>query len=413
MTQKYVIIGFGVSGVYAADAIHHRDPEGSITIINGEPFPAYFRAALSFYLKGSITEDELFIKPSGWAKSIGARIISDGAKTLDTKTKEIHTESGLTIPYDKLLIATGAEPFVAPWPGADKEGVVTYRTLVCVNRQLDYIKKHEAKKAIVIGGGILGAEMADNYRALGLDVTMLVLDERLLKLLFDEEAAKIIESAMEKHGIKIMAKTEMAEVLGDERVEQIRLKNGETLPADLVGVAIGVRPKADFLDGTGVAFDRGVIVNNHLETSEEGVYSAGDVAVIRDGAKVSVCRTWLTAAKMGEVAGGNMAGGKEEFFEIFYNASHVYDKYYAVVGDFSVPEGGGVSHTMIDTPDGEYAKLIVDDGVVVGGQFIGNIKPAWQIYNALMKGHRISADGVSFSGGQLANGLPQLVYGMF
>ena len=413
MTQKYVIIGFGVTGACAADAIRRHDPEGAITIINGEPFPAYFRAALSFYLKGSITEDELFIKPSGWAESTGVRIISDSASTLDTKTKEIHTESGLTIPYDKLLIATGAEPFVAPWPGADKEGVVTYRTLVCVNRQLDYIKKHKAKNAIVIGGGILGAEMADNYRTLGLDVTMLVMEDRLLTLLFDEEASSIIESAMKKHGIKIMPQTEMAEVLGDERVEKISLKNGDTLPADLVGVAIGVRPKADFLDGSGVTFDRGVIVNNHLETSVEEVYSAGDVAVIRDGAKVSVCRTWLTAAKMGEVAGRNMAGGKEEFSEIFYNASHVYDKYYAVVGDFRAPQEGGVSHRMLDTPDGEYAKLIVDDGAVIGGQFIGNIKPAWQIYNALIEGSHVNADDVSFSGGQLANGLPQLAYGVF
>jgi len=413
-TKSYVIVGSGVAGVQAAAEIKKRDPDGRVTIFNGEPFPFYYRPALSYYFKKAISEDELAAKPLDWARNTGIRILNDRAAVVRTDEGEVAGASGVVEKYDRLLIATGAWPFKAPWIGADLAGVFTYRGVVCAKTKMDYIRKNRAKKAVVVGGGILGVEMVENLRNMGLDVTLLVREDRPVGLLFDEEGAGIIRRQMEADGVRVMTNTEMTEILGDSgRVEGVKLSTGETVEADMVVVAIGVRPETDFLEGSGVETDRGVVVDKFLRTNVEGVYAAGDVAVRRAGEALIPCRTWLTAAEMGRAAGANMAGAPTPFKEkIFFNASHAYRSMYAVVGHYNEPEGAAVRHVVLNSPPGTRAKVILDGGKVIGGIFIGHTAPAWGVYRAMENGAEIDANALSAKGvGALeAAGLPQFIF---
>ncbi len=404
MKKKYVIIGAGVAGVTAAETIRAKDPDGAITIINGEPFPFYFRAAMSFYIKGAITEDELYGKPAVWAQKNNIRTLNDRVKQVRVDNKEVCTQNGLTEPYDKLLVATGAWPFVAPWPGADLDGVVTYRSLTCARHMIDYIKKHAVKKAVVVGGGILGVELVEDLHNLGLETTLLARESRVLELLLDPEGSGIILDQMKSDGVRVLFKTELKEIIGkDGRVEGIVTSGGETIEAGLVGVAIGVRPHIDFLEGSGLVIDRGVIVDQRLNTSDPDVYSAGDVAVRKVNGSYIPCRTWLTAARQGRVAGANMVEGGEPFEEkVFFNASHAYKSIYSAVGKYDEPEGGDIRHIRLEAGKGRYSKLVMDGDRIIGGVFIGYVTPVWDVCRAIESGAKVDPERLAgLKGSQL------------
>jgi len=391
MKKRYVVIGSGVAGVTAAETIRARDPDGAITMINGDPFPFYFRAAMSFYIKGAITEDELYGKPAVWAQENKIRTLNDRVKQVRVDNKEVCTSNGVTEPYDKLLVATGAWPFVAPWPGADLDGVVTYRSLTCARHMLEYIKKRTVKKVVVAGGGILGVELVEDLHNLGLETTLLVRESRVLGLLFDPEGSRIILNQMEEDGVRVLLETELKEIIGkDGRVDGVVTTSGETIGAGLVGVAIGVKPHIDFLEGSGLEVDRGVIVDQKLNTSDPDVYSAGDVAVRKVNGSYIPCRTWLTAARQGRVAGANMVEGDEPFEEgVFFNASHAYKSIYSVVGRHSEPESGDIRHIRLEVGEGEYVKLVMDGDRIIGGVFIGYVRPVWDVCRAIDSGARV------------------------
>lgn len=395
--RKYLIIGSGVAGVCAAESIRKLDPGGQITIYNGESFPFYFRAALAFYIKGAISEAELYGKPSSWAKNLRIEILNEKVVRVNTGAKEVALKSGRVDKYDSLLIATGAWPFKAPWPGADLDGVVTYRSLNCARRSIELVKKGNVKQAVIVGGGILGVEFVEDFHNLGVQTRLLVRENRILKLLFDEEGGRLIQSQMEADGVQVAFGAEMAEITGSNgRVAGVVTKSGEKLEAGLVGIAIGVRPYTEFLEGSGIETGQGVIVDGKLKTNIDGVYAAGDVAVRKDGGEFVPCRTWLTAASQGKAAGANMAGAKTDFEEkVFFNASHAYKSIYAVVGAYNAPEGEGFEHIRIETKKECYNKIIVKDGKVAGGIFIGDIRLAWDVYRAIEREAQVDAKALS------------------
>ncbi len=408
--KRYVIIGSGVAGVTAAEELRRRDADAKITIFNNEPFPNYFRAALAFYIKDIVSEEELFGKPPEWAVDNHIHLVNDKVHVIKIGEKEIVTEKGYVEPYDALLIATGASAFKPPVNGASLDGVMTYRTLVCVNRTLDFIRKRRAKTAVLVGGGILGIEMAENLHSLGLDVTVLERGSRIVELLFDETGSSIVKSEMERDGVTVMTSVETDEITGENGiVTGVTLKSGETIPADLVIFAIGVRPVTTILENTLIKVDRGLVVDERMKTNVDGVYGAGDVTLRHENGEMKPCRTWLTAARQGITAAINMTGGDEKFTEIFFNASHVYKSFYAIVGKFNSAEGDGVSHLVLPCCEGGYSKLVFENKKLVGGQFIGAIRHAWQVYHALEQNLDIDPATLSIpEGEELIKGLPAL-----
>ena len=329
----HIIIGCGIAGITAAETLRQHDATAEITMIADEPF--YYRAALSFYLKGEIEEDEVYGKPENWHQDFSINMKNAVVTAVDTQKREVVLDDDEKMPYDKLLIATGASPFVVPWQGLDLDGVCTYRHLSCVQRFFRHIKAG-AKRAVVIGGGILGVELVDDFIQRGLEVTLLVQDDQVLDLLFDKIAAAIIEQQMRDDGVDIRFKAEADRFEGkDGKLTGVVLKSGEKLATNLVGIAIGIRTNIGFLAGSDIKVDRAVLVDEKMQTNVEDIYAAGDVCAIYDldAKRYRPTRTWLPCALQGETAALNMLGKETTYNEgVFFNASHAYRSFYAVLG---------------------------------------------------------------------------------
>ena len=385
---RYVIIGMGVAGAEAAEEIRRRDPDSQITILNGEGTPFYFRPALSWLLKGKIRESEILARPADWPQKRNLTVINEKAASVNAGSKTVTTESGQEIAYGKLLIAAGAQAVKPPWARVDLRGVFTYRTLGDALAIAGHIKHVGAKTAVVAGGGILGVELAEIFHHMGLAVTLAIRGERILSLLFDETAASIVARRMESVGVKIVTNANVKSIAGnDGRVSGVELESGERLAFDIVAVAVGSTPDAGFLQGTGLTQDGRLTVNDQLETAAQDVYSAGDVAVVDTQAGFTQCRTWLTAAEQGRMAGANMTGGGLAFggAKSFFNASTAFGRPYAAIGRFDATDGGAIQNRVISHSGGAYVKIVTENGKIIGGVCLGDMRAALPIRQAVLE----------------------------
>jgi len=385
---RYVITGMGVAGAEAAEEIRRRDPDGEITILNGEGTPFYFRPALSWLLKGEITAGEIYARPADWVLKRNLTVINEKAVSVNAGSKIVTTESGQQIAYDKLLIAAGAQAVKPPWPGIGLRGVFTYRTLGSALAIAGHVKHVCAKTAVVVGGGILGVELADIFHHMGLAVTLAIRGERILSLLFDETASSIVSRRMESVGVKIVTNANVKSIAGnDGRVSGVELESGETLAGDIVAVAVGSTPDAGFLQKSGLTQDGHLIVNDRLETMAQDVYSAGDIAVIDTQNGFVHCRTWLTAAEQGRMAGANMTGAGLPFggAKSFFNASTAFGRPYAAIGRFDATDGGAIQNRVISHSGGAYVKIVTENGKIIGGVCLGDMRAALPIRQAVLE----------------------------
>ncbi|MBI4829389.1 MAG: FAD-dependent oxidoreductase [Nitrospinae bacterium] len=222
-----------------------------------------------------------------------------------------------------------------------------------------------------------------------------------MSLLFDESGAELIADRMKAGGVNIHLAARVASINArDGHVESVALEDGETIAADVAGVAIGTRPAAAFLEGSGIELSNGVVVDTRLRTNVEGIFAAGDAAVIRSGAAMIPCRTWLTAAWQGDRAGRNMAGADETFSEpVFFNASHVYGFRYAVMGNFNPPPSPGIARARLYIPDG-HLSVVAENGILSGATLIGDLAPAWALRRAIEHGR--AADAAALDGQGIA-----------
>jgi NAD(P)H-nitrite reductase large subunit len=389
--MKHVIIGCGIAGITAAETLRRHDAASEIIMIADEPY--YYRAALSFLLRGKIDDEEIYGKPPGWHEASHMSIRNDTVTAIDTQKKRIALNAGDGISYDRLLIASGARPQVAPWPGADLDGVCTYRSLDCVKRFQRHVE-NGAQAAVVIGGGILGVELVDDFVDLGLDVTLLVRGTHLLDLLFDTAGASIIENQMKCDGVHIRFQAEVQNYEGHNgKLTGVVLTSGHTIVTDLVGIAIGIRANMEFLESSDIRIDRAVLVNQKLQTSVEDVYAAGDVCAIHDPAsnRSRPTRTWLSCALQGETAALNMLGQDVAYDEgVFFNASHAYRSKYAVLGTFRPETSDGYEFVICTHDEKNYEKLVVKNNRIVGAMFIGAMKNVWPVKQMIEAGRNIS-----------------------
>ena len=378
--MKHVIVGCGIAGITTAETLRQQDSSAEITMIANEPY--YYRAALSFFMKGKIDEQEVYAKPENWYKDFNIIMMNGVVTSVDTQNKSIFLQNSNQINYDKLLIATGANPFVAPWPGVELDGVCTYRSLDCVKRFLKHVKEG-AKKAIVIGGGFLGVELVDDFVQMGLDVTLLLREDQLLELLFDNAASEIIKKQMQIDGVNIRFATEAESFKGENgKLTGVVLKGGELIDTDVLGIAIGIKANIEFLKGSNIELDRAVLVNDKMETNIKDVYSAGDVCAIFDQStnRYRPTRTWLPCALQGEIAALNMLGQDIVYNEgVFFNASHAYRSLYAVLGNFNPDPSEGYEFVVCNQDEENYQKLILKDNKIAGAIFVGSMKNVWPV----------------------------------
>jgi NADH oxidase (H2O2-forming) len=320
MTRKIVIIGAHAAGLDAASAARKTDRTAEITLITKEKKTAYSRCGLPFVLGGHIkTFDDLVVFPERFYKMMKLNLLTETTVTkIDAKAKtvDIQDKNGKkeTLSYDSLVLTTGAKPFVPPIKGREKKGVYVVRTIEDgekINKALE-----TAKSAVIIGAGLIGLEVAVACIERGLKTTVVEFLPYVLPVLLDKEMADRVQKMLEEKGMKIIVGKGAEEILGTDKVTGV-LVAGETIPADVVVVATGVRANTELATNAGVELGekRGIKTNLRMETNIKGVYSAGDCA---ETVNLVTCRPTMsqlgtTAVKQAKVAGTNAAGGYATF----------------------------------------------------------------------------------------------------
>ncbi len=275
--MKLVLVGNGLAGMRCLEDLLDMAPERyEITVIGEEPWGNYNRIMLSPVLSGDKTIEDIMLHSHAWYSEKGIQLIADDpAIKIDRPRKQVHTQKGMVVNYDRLILATGSKPFIPPIAGTDLKGVMSFRDIYDVNQMLEYSKNK--KNAVVIGGGLLGLEAAYGLKRRGMNVTVLHLMDRIMDRQLDSRASQMLRHSIEEKGIKIITEANTEALLGvDGHVNQIRLKDGTLLDADLVVFAVGIRPNISLAQSAGLRTQRGVMVNDTMQTYDPSIYAVGE-----------------------------------------------------------------------------------------------------------------------------------------
>lgn len=275
---KLVMIGNGMAGVRTIEEILERDKDKyEITIIGKEPYPNYNRIMLSNILQKKMSVDETIMNPYSWYEENNISLITgERATRVNREQKLVETESVQEIPYDICIFATGSNAFVLPIPGHELPSVIGWRTIEDTERMIEIAQTK--KEAIVIGGGLLGLECARGLLDQGMNVTVVHLAEWLMEMQLDRQAGEMLREDLEKQGMRFELGANTKEILGENDVEGIRLADGRELPADLVVMAVGIRPFVQEAKDSGLVVERGIVVDDFMRTSDENIYAVGECA---------------------------------------------------------------------------------------------------------------------------------------
>lgn len=274
---KLVLIGNGLAGMRCLEDLLDMAPERyEVAVIGEEPWGNYNRIMLSPVLSGEKTIDDIMLHPHAWYRDKGIKFIADDpAIKIDRTRKVVHTEKGESVDYDRLIIATGSSPFIPPVQGVDLKGVISFRDIHDVNTMIKYCESK--KNAVVIGGGLLGLEAAYGLKQRGMNVTVLHLMDRIMERQLDGRASRMLRHSIEQKGINIITEANTEALLGEEgHVRQVRLKDGTVLDADLVIFAVGIRPNIALAQRAGLRCNRGILVNDTMQTFDPSIYAVGE-----------------------------------------------------------------------------------------------------------------------------------------
>ena len=319
--KRIVIVGSGGAGTKAAEALRKRGYDGALTLVTADPNPPYARPPLSkVYLRGELELEKFLL---ALPEELDLRL-STTVAAVDTKASEVVLDSGERLPYDRLLLATGAEPRRLDVPGADLDGVLYLRNVENSNAIRE--RAGAARKAVVIGAGFIGAEVGASLRQLGLEVTLVEGGRLPLERVFGREIGTFYRDLHVAEGVEVLTEARLASFAGNGAVRAAKLEDQRSIDADLVVVGVGVRPRTELAEAAGLDVDDGVLVTERLETSVPGIFAAGDIANAQHPfyGRLRV-EHWFTAANMGPVAAANMLGEPEPYDRIPYFYSDQFD----------------------------------------------------------------------------------------
>jgi len=380
--NEYVVIGNGVAGTTAAEHIRKNDSEGRIAIVTDEASPFYHRVRLPEVLAGEVDESDLQAKDGRWYEDrrMDLRLRTE-IVSADPDRKTVLTREGVTIPYDRLLLATGGVPFVPPVKGADGSGVFVLHTL----RDAEEISAYPAgtDDVVIVGGGLLGIEAGFALRRRGRRVTLVELTERLLPRQLDTRGAAKLRTTMEEVGFSVRLDERVAEIAGRGAVDGVHLVGGETLPASLVIMAAGVRPSVGLAGPLGLECGRGIAVDDRMITSRPDVYAAGDAVEFRG----TTYGLWIAAMEQGRVAGINMAGGAS-VYEGTAMATRLKVAGLEIASAGDIDAEGRCESRVVET-DRVYRKLVLKGETVAGCIMLGDTGGFQRIASAIYKKERI------------------------
>ena len=313
--MKYVIVGSGVAGIAAIEAIRTVDGSGEITLIGNDPHGHYSRPGLAYYISGEIHEQALFSKKPEDFQRLQVRYVNGHVKRVLRDQHYLELEGRTYVPYDRLLLSLGAAAIPLEVPGSKLDGVLKLDHLGDAFEIVKLAKK--GKTAVVVGGGITALELVEGLRARGMKVHYLLRGDRYWSNVLDYLESKIVEQRLREEGVKLHYHSEIAEIIGKHNhVNSVRLKDGTGIHCDLLAYAIGVQPQTYLARMATLKVDRGILVNEYMRTNDPSIFSAGDVAQVYDpGSKRWVMDSlWTVAREQGTIAGLNMAGRKKAHF---------------------------------------------------------------------------------------------------
>jgi NAD(P)H-nitrite reductase large subunit len=369
--MKHVVLGGGPAGVIAAETLRRTDPGCSVTLIRGEAEPPYSRMALPYLLAENIGEDGTYLRHAeGHYDSLGIELRQGRATSIMPNQGTVMLDDGSSLSYDRLLIATGSRPARPPVPGMDLPGVESCWTLKDARRIAAGTKSKS--RVVLMGAGFIGCIVLEALAARGVVLTVVEMEDRMLPRMMDDAGAAMIKRWCEAKGVTVLTGTAVKSV--EQAGDGLKLDIGGTIiDADLVVCATGVRPNIEFLDGSGIATDQGILVDDRLQTNLPGVYAAGDVAQGPDfstGERM-VHAIQPTASEHGRVAAMNMAG-----IDTPYRGSlimNVLSTLGLITASYGLWQGvkGGDQAVIQDKENFKYLRLEFDGDILVGSLSLG------------------------------------------
>jgi nitrite reductase (NADH) large subunit len=356
----YLIIGSGPSGIAAAEAIRLQDPDGEIVIIGDEPQGYYSRPGLAYYLTGELAEENLYPFTERDFERLNLRRIQGTATQIMPQAHRVRLASGVVLPYDRLLIATGATANRLSIPGAGLEGVVKLDNLNDAASILAQARR--TRSAVVVGGGITALEIVEGLASRRTSTHYFLRGGRYWSSVLDETESRIVERRLVQEGVQVHFNTEVEAILGRKgRVAGVYTKEGRQYKCEMVAVAIGIRPRKELADACGLKVDRGILVGSNMQTSAVDIFAAGDVAQVFDpfSGKFVLDSLWGPARDQGTIAGLNMAGQRAVYQRsVPFNATRLANLTTTIIGTIGQGADGdllgiarGDSETWRSLPD--------------------------------------------------------------
>jgi nitrite reductase (NADH) large subunit len=373
---RLVVVGNGMAGIRALEEILARGGGESfdITVFGDEPYGNYNRIMLSNVLAGVEDESGIFLNDLSWYADNGITLHTGSRVTrIDRFARRVYAADGTVTPYDKLIIATGSRAFVPDIPGIHRpgrgyhQGVFAFRTLDDTRAMIRYAREHE--RAVVIGGGLLGLEAAYGLAKARAQVTVIHLMDRLMERQLDQRAALMLKQAVEAKGIAVRLEAQTARIVGKAKVEGVELRDGSTVAADAVVVAVGIRPSTELARTGGIEINRGIVVDDHLETSVSGIHAIGECAEHR-----GLCYGLVEPAyEQAQLLARRLAGedvvypGSVLATNLKVSGVNVFS-----AGDFLGATGGADEIVLSDPGVGVYKKLVIANDRLIGAVLFGD-----------------------------------------
>lgn len=385
--EKLIVIGNGMAGIRAVEEIISLSPEiFDITVFGSEPHPNYNRILLSKVLQGDTSVEDITLNDWNWYEENDITLyIEEKVISIDSINQEIRTDQGKIEFYDKLIIATGSLPFILPIPGVEKEGVTTFRDISDTNQMVKASQQY--KKAAVIGGGLLGLEAARGLLNLGMDVTVVHLSSYLMERQLDLTAGKLLQQELEQQGMSFLLEKQTQEITGHERVEGLKFSDGNLLETDFVVMAAGIRPNTELAQKAGLHINRGIVVNDYMETSSANIYAVGECAEHKGMVYGLVAPLY----EQGKVLAKTICGGDVRPYQgsVLSTQLKVSGVDVFSAGDF-IEDEQKKSIKVFDEQDGIYKKIVLKGNQIVGAVLFGDSRDGNRLFSMIQKQQDVS-----------------------
>jgi nitrite reductase (NADH) large subunit len=382
--------------VTAAQSIARADPAAKVHIFSEEPYPYYQRPRLWEFLASEMEQQALYFRPLEWYAEKGIQVhLGARVTALDPAEHRLTIADGGRIRYDRLLLATGARPFVPPFAGTDKEGVFVLRTLDDARAIKAYAG--DIRSVVVIGGGLLGLETARALLSLELDVAVLESEPRLLPRQLDEEGAQVLQGRLEAMGLRFLINAQTEAILGNERVTGVQLKDGHVVEGEMVLISTGIRSRLELAREAGLKVNRGLVVDGQLRTSAADVYAAGDVAefegVVYGIIPAAIEQAQTAAANMvADPSTGSGQGGSAVYSgTVPATMLKIVGIDLTCLGDATASGDECVVLRQVDPATGVYRRLALRDGKIVGAILLGDTRNVQPLKKLIATGRDVSA----------------------